>query len=94
METIEVYAYVCKGIAGAPGGEYGMHVTGDQGDQPRPLDTWADQSYWALSADESNGYPPVLMHIHYEGPLLDERVRDEINYHVKRLTGKLLFNRE
>ena len=94
QNTIEVYAYICFGIAGAPMDKLGMHVTDDPNDQPRPRSVWAGESYWALSADGSGKYPPVLMHIYYEGELPAESVRDEINHHVKRLTGQLLFNQK
>jgi hypothetical protein len=94
MDTIEVYAYIAKGLSGAPADQFGMYVTGEETDQPRPVATWAKQSYWALSGDGSGGYSPVLIHIYYEGDLPDDHQRDYINGHVKRLTGQLLFNQK
>ncbi len=90
MNTMEIFAYVCRGIAGAPLPYFGMHITSDPNDQPKRLDTWADQSYWALSADAANGYPPVLMHVFFEGPPPDEQTRDWINRHVLRFTVEFL----
>lgn len=85
MGTYEVWAYVGKGIAGAPGDKYGIHVTGVP---DRETPSWA---YWALSAAPYDKFPGVLMHVYFEGELPNEATRDAINRTVKGLTGKLLF---
>lgn len=94
-KTIELYFYIARGLSGAPDDEYGMYMAAERDELPsRPVDTWSASSYWALGTDEQNGYPPVLMHIHYEGPLPDERIRDGINRQVQQAVGKHVFNQE
>jgi hypothetical protein len=50
-------------------------------------------SYWALSADAYDNFPPVLMHIYYHGELPSGEARDGINAAVVDYVGKLLNDR-
>lgn len=100
-ETVEVYAFVCKGIAGAPADQYGVHLTGDPEDSPKPLPAHTAAglpktgfSYWALSAEAYGEFPSVLIHIYFEGDLPGVPERDWINKAIQRLTGQALFGSE
>lgn len=97
-ETIEVYAFVCKGIAGAPADQQYGHLTGDPEDSPKPLpDQIVDSlqkagfSYWALSAEAYGEFPSVLIHIYFEGDWPGDPERDWINKAIQRLAGQALF---
>src|SRR5260221_7262648 len=94
MMTIEVYAYIARGIAGAPPDQFGLHVTQTRGDVQRPPSAWSQQVYWALSMS-APGYPSVLVHVHFEGGHLPpDQQRDEISRATQALVGELLFNRD
>lgn len=80
MDRLQLYAYVQKGIAGAPEDVHGVHITGEVDDAPRPIAdrtagglAAAGYAYWAVSG------PECLLHVYYEGLLPDEERRDAIN---------------
>jgi hypothetical protein len=79
-DPLQLYAYVQKGIAGAPEDVHGVHVTGEIDDTPKPIAgrtegglASAGYSYWAVFG------PECLLHIYYEGPLPNEARRDAMN---------------
>lgn len=86
-DTVQLYAYIQKGIAGAPAGEYGLHLTGDPADAPPPPPEYA---YWALSIDE----PPALIHVHFEGALPADEERDVVNSAVMELFRRAMLSQE
>ena len=100
-DTIYLYSFWCKGIAGAPPDEYGMHLTGEEDDAPKPLpdrtqgglDT-AGYSYWALSYSPTDELPPLLIHIYFEGPLPPDEQRDVLNRLTYNTAMQFLFAEE
>ncbi len=90
-ETNVVYAYICKGIAGAPAHVHGIHVTGVEDDQPRPVATWPEHTYWMIVIPAFDDFPEVEINVHYEGPLPSDEQRDQMNYIAAQLAGHLLF---
>jgi len=80
MNTVEFYIEV---IDGNPIQLINRHAA-----PPKDLDRAL--AYWALSADATGDYPPVLMHIYYRGELPDDAGRDRINAAVVDYVGKLL----
>ena len=93
MDTTHIFAYVCKGIEGKPADQYGIHVTKDEADQPRPLATWDGHSYWVVDLINIHALQ-VVMHIYYEGQRPPDDTRDGINNQVKGLTNRILFGDE
>lgn len=94
-EIVEIYAFVCKGIAGAPVDVYGCHLTTDPDDKPKPIPNrsaggQAGYSYWALLFLTTKFPPPVIIHIYFEGPLPTDRQRHQINYSVTQFIRQFL----
>ncbi len=92
-ENVELYAFIQKGIAGAPPDRHGLHLTGDPADAPRSLQQ-AGYAYWALSIAGGDDYPAVLIHVYYEGPMPGDHERDGLNRQVQRITGEALFGEQ
>lgn len=96
-ETVQLFAIIQKGIAGAPPDDYGLHLTSDLTDAPKPLpdQPWqAGYSFWALSFAAYANYPAVLIHVYYEGPMPPDRERDGINQQIQNVAGQALFGEE
>jgi hypothetical protein len=90
MKSIHTFAYVCKGIEGAPADQYGIHVTRDETDQPRPLATWSAEPYWALDLLNTQGVT-VTIHVHFEGRQPTAIDKERVDNEVKGLTSRMLF---
>lgn len=98
-KNIELYAFVCLGINGAPPRMHGLHLTGDHTDSPKPLPDKtagglkkARYVYWALSIMPSADLPAVLIHVYYEGSMPDDPERDVINNAIQQVAGQALSN--
>lgn len=100
-EKIELYAFLQKGIAGAPPDVHGLHLTGDPTDAPKPVPIrnagnlqQAGYSFWALSFAAYNDYPAVLILVYYEGPMPSDQERDVINRSIQEIAGQALFGED
>lgn len=94
-KTVELFVYICKGIAGAPANEYGISINFEKSDcKEKPIKTWSGVAYWALSMQDSPGYPDVFINIWYEGKMPSDHVRDTIHEGLHSMIGTVLFSQD
>ncbi len=93
MEILQVWAYICKGIAGAAETDYGIQVTKEPSEPPKPLIDWVQRTAWGLCIDPTNGYPLMIISVSFEGAWLSEEQRGPLNQVVIDLANYLLFGR-
>jgi len=73
VETAVVHVFIGAGIAAAPEGVLGVHVTQDPTDTPKQIPL-----SWSLSFAPTGEYAPVLCHVHFEGEMPSERDRETL----------------
>ncbi len=93
METLQVWAYICKGIAGAAETDYGIQVIQEPSDPPKPLIDWAQRTAWGLCIDPTNGHPLIIVSVSFEGAWLSEEQRGQLNQVATDLAYHLLYGR-
>src|SRR5512141_194292 len=91
MDTLQVWAYICRGIAGAAETNYGIHLTTDPADPPKPLANWAQRTAWGICVDATNDHPLIIISVSFEGAWLSEQQRGPLNQVVLNLARHLLF---
>ncbi len=93
MEILQVWAYICKGIAGAAETDYGIQVTGEPSDPAKPLIEWGQRTSWGISIDAADDHPLIIISVSFEGAWLSEAQRGPLNQVVVDLANHLLFGR-
>ena len=93
MDTLQVWAYICKGIAGAAETDYGIHLTTDPAGSPKPLSNWAQRTAWGVCVNATNDHPLIIVSVSLEGAWLSEQQRSPLNQVVLHLVDQILFGR-
>jgi len=90
--TLTLYVYICKGIAGAPSTDYGISIDmKETGCQEKNIDTWQQHSYWMLVFSEHPTWPDIICNIWYEGNEPSDRTRDNIAQGLQSMIGTVIF---